>query len=105
MILEGISRSKTWLDTAEQYYLAMKSQYKTVIVAGQSMGGALALHVAANFAVDGLVTMAAAIFVKDWRLPFLPLAKQVLRFYYKSKDRIFAIKRRKPKVHLIPTIL
>ena len=82
--LEGIS-FKTWLETAEQYYLAMKSQYKTVIVAGQSMGGALALHVAANFAVDGLVTMAAAIFVKDWRLPFLPLAKQVLRFYYKSK--------------------
>lgn len=74
-----------WLTAAEQYYREMKSRYRRVIVCGQSMGGALALHLAANYPVDALVTLAAVVFVQDWRLKFLPLAKRLFRYQHKSK--------------------
>lgn len=74
-----------WFEAAESAYLAMKETYDRVIVCGQSMGGALALHVASKFPVDGLITMAAAVFLKDWRLRFLPLARRLITYQYKSK--------------------
>jgi len=74
-----------WFEAAELAYHEMTQQYKTVIVCGQSMGGALALHVASKFPVDGLITMAAAVFLKDWRLRFLPLARRLITYQYKSK--------------------
>ncbi|MEL6821531.1 MAG: alpha/beta fold hydrolase [Calditrichota bacterium] len=74
-----------WLEAAESAYHEMTSQYGKVIVCGQSMGGALALHVASKFPVDGLITMAAAVFLKDWRLRFLPVARRLITYQYKSK--------------------
>ncbi|MGH1366523.1 MAG: alpha/beta hydrolase [Calditrichia bacterium] len=74
-----------WLDAAAKAYKEMAKRYKRIIVCGQSMGGALALHIAANFPVDGVITMAAAIFLKDWRLRFLPVAKRLITFQHKSK--------------------
>lgn len=81
--LETVS-SQDWLTAAEQYYLAMKAQYDRVVVCGQSMGGALALHIAASHPVDALITLAAAIFIKDWRLHLLPVVRRVISYYYKS---------------------
>lgn len=82
--LEPVSRTD-WLDAADFYYQQMRQNYEKIVVCGQSMGGALALHIAAHHPVDAVVALAAAIFVKDWRLKFLPLARRVIRYYYKSK--------------------
>ncbi len=82
--LEEISYSH-WLDTAVRYYLAMRERYREVIVSGQSMGGAIALHLAANYPVNMVTTLAAAVFVKDWRLRLLPLARKIIRYQFKSK--------------------
>ncbi len=76
--------SSDWLNASEQYYLAMKAQYEQVVVCGQSMGGALALHIAAKYPVDALITLAAAIFINDWRLHLLPVVRRVITYYYKS---------------------
>jgi len=74
-----------WYYSAEEFYLNLKNQSDKVIVCGQSMGGALALNLATRFKVDALVTFAAAVFLNDWRLKFLPLAKMFLHYQYKSK--------------------
>jgi carboxylesterase len=82
--LQGISH-QAWLEAAEQFYLSMKKQYREVFVCGQSMGGALALYIAAKQPLKAFATLAAAVFIRDWRLPFLPVARRVLDYYYKSK--------------------
>jgi carboxylesterase len=74
---------KDWLNFAEQEYQRMTQQYETVIVCGQSMGGALALHVAAKFPVKGLVTLAAAIHLNNWRTRILPLVGFFRKYRYK----------------------
>ncbi len=74
---------QAWLKAAEDYYGKIKAQYKRIIVCGQSMGGALALHLAARFPVDGVISLAGAIFIKNWRLYLLPFTKHLIRYQYK----------------------
>ena len=95
--LEGIPYQR-WLEAAKSHYLEMKKHYPTVIVCGQSMGGALALHLAAGHPVDAVISLAGAIFVKDWRLRLLPLARKVLRYQYKSKGPDIRCKKNKEKM-------
>lgn len=94
--LENITYQE-WLDASENYYRSMKEQYKKVIVCGQSMGGALALHLAAKYPIDALVTLAGAIVMKDWRLKLLPLARKLIRYQYKSKGPDIRSKEAKKK--------
>ena len=82
--LEPVSY-RQWIDAVVDYYHQMRERYDRVVVCGQSMGGALALHLAAHYPVDVLVTLAAAVFVKDWRLTLLPLARKLIRYQFKSK--------------------
>lgn len=82
--LEGLSYSR-WLESATRYYFAMRERYQRVIVSGQSMGGAIALHLTANYPVDMVITLAAAVFLKDWRLKLLPIARKFIRYQFKSK--------------------
>src|SRR5205807_3596234 len=53
-----------------------------VVVAGQSMGGAVALHLAATEPrIRAVATLAAPIWLTDWRLKVIGLAKYVQRWY------------------------
>lgn len=74
-----------WLGAAERAFDWMRERFDQVVVCGQSMGGALALHLAATRPVDAVVTLAGAMFVRDWRLRLLPVARHVIRYQYKSK--------------------
>lgn len=76
---------RTWLDAAISHYEQMQDNYEKVVVCGQSMGGALALHVASNKAVPAVITMAGALFIKDWRMKLLPVAKRILKYQHKSR--------------------
>lgn len=63
-----------WLAASEKAFTELKQSYRTVFVIGQSMGGSLALHLAAHHQFAGLVTLAAAL-----RLPLsLEIASYVL---------------------------
>ncbi|MGE5577653.1 MAG: alpha/beta hydrolase [Syntrophothermus sp.] len=62
-----------WNAQAEAAVGELRKTCDRVFVAGLSMGGALALHLAAHQKVDGAVAMAAALFFADRRMPFLPL--------------------------------
>lgn len=64
-----------WLGAALQAYDQLAEQYPQPAVAGLSMGGALALHVAAHRPVPAVVALSPALYLKDWRVIFIPLLK------------------------------
>lgn len=55
-----------WLRTAEQSFTALHSVTQKQIVIGLSMGGLLALHLAANHAFSGVIALAPALKLRPW---------------------------------------
>jgi carboxylesterase len=75
--------STTWMDWYEAVESALRRlrpRCDRLFVCGQSMGGALALRAAAREPVDGVVTLAGFVFLRDWRVRFVPLMKHVVRW-------------------------
>jgi carboxylesterase len=72
--LMGVTR-EDWRATVLKHYQLLRSQHGTVVVFGLSMGALLALDLAAQQAVDGLVLMAPALIVRDKLIHFLPIAR------------------------------
>ncbi len=63
-----------WIDTSERALRELEQRHAVVFVIGQSMGGTLALHLAAHHRFQGVVTLAAAL-----RLPlYLEIASYVI---------------------------
>jgi carboxylesterase len=89
-----------WFNSVREKYSELESVCTRTIVCGQSMGGALALKTAAYFQIAGLITLAGAAFLKDWRLKFLPVARHIFTYQYKSKGPDICDKEVKP---LIPS--
>jgi carboxylesterase len=80
---EDLERT-TWQDWAASARGALRelqAECERVVVAGQSMGGSMALHLAAqDDRVDAVATLAAPVWLSDWRLRLLPVAKYVVRW-------------------------
>lgn len=76
---------KDWYSYAEDCLLKFKEQCQRVVLTGQSMGGAIALALGAHHSVDALITLAGAVFLKDWRLKLLPVVRHFLHYQYKSR--------------------
>jgi carboxylesterase len=84
-LLENIPWQQ-WVTDIEKAYLRVKKQYKKVYVGGMSMGGNLALHVAAeNKDVDGVILMSTPYSMR-WEKVGYYIASAVRPFKkYKSK--------------------
>lgn len=67
--------ARDWLTAAVEAWDALARTHARPAVAGLSMGGALALHVAAQRPVSAVVALAPALYLRDWRLALLPLLK------------------------------
>jgi carboxylesterase len=81
-------RDKTWKDWyqyCEDKLVELKENCRYVFVCGQSLGAALALRLAAHHTFQGVICLAGAVFLKDWRLVLLPLARKMVTYHYKSK--------------------
>jgi carboxylesterase len=76
---------RDWTASAEQGLVDLKTKCKEVFVAGLSMGGALTLYLAARHELPGIVSMAGAAIVNDWRLKLLPIAGKLIRFVPKGE--------------------
>ncbi len=94
-----------WYRAVREHYFTLKQQCERVFVCGQSMGGALVLHLASHHPVDGVISLAGAVFLKDWRLYLLPLARHILTYQHKSRGpdiRNKALKSQVPSYHKYP---
>lgn len=74
-----------WVATAKVAYAILAKEYQEIYVAGLSMGGLLAITVAATEKVAKVAFLSTPIFVPDKRLPFLPLLRWFVRYLPKHK--------------------
>jgi len=67
--------ARDWLDHALAAWDQLAAAYPYPAVAGLSMGAVLALHVASRRPVPAVVALAPALYLRDWRIGLLPLAR------------------------------
>jgi carboxylesterase len=78
---------RDWAASAQRALDGLAGECEQVVVAGQSMGGSMALHLAAHDdRIRAVATMAAPVWLSDWRLKLLPLAKHVVRWDMPGED-------------------
>ena len=84
------TRWRDWVRSAEEAYESLRRDCRDVFVCGQSLGGTLALHLAASHPeVRGVITLGAAVspaFFPDWRLRVIRGLKYVVRWHVPAGD-------------------
>lgn len=90
--VEDMARTgwRDWVASAEEGLEALRGECQQVFVAGLSLGGLLTLHLGANHPVDGLVVMAPALYVTDWRIHLTPILKHFVKFDRKPEEQDLA---------------
>ncbi|MDY7080384.1 MAG: alpha/beta fold hydrolase [Chloroflexota bacterium] len=71
---------RDWVGSAEGGLQELQARCDLVFLAGLSMGGLIALHLAAHHPVAGVVAMSAPAYIADWRFHFLPLVHPFVRW-------------------------
>ena len=90
------TRWNDWYHDVVESYKWLAKSYKKIYVIGLSMGAVLCLHLAAEFKVEGIVALAPAIFFKDWKTKFVPVAKYFMRFKKKNYNRFYPHRKYSP---------
>ena len=75
-----------WYQAAEEEWKRLKPKHRKTFVIGLSMGGGLALYLAVNNKVDGIVMLASGVKLGDWRLPILPFARRIISKIKKTRN-------------------
>jgi carboxylesterase len=73
------TRWQDWHAALDAAYFELADECEQVVVAGLSMGGALALRIAANRPVAGVVVVNPALVIDDRRAPLAGILKLVLK--------------------------
>jgi len=71
-----------WYEAAKKMLIEMRKTCRTVYVVGLSMGGSIALHLAAHYQVEGIVALAPGLYLKN---KFSFLSHVLYPFYPYSK--------------------
>ncbi len=74
-----------WFEDTKKALFELRKHCKRVFVIGQSMGGTLALHLAAHYQVEGVVLLAPGLFLKQKGSSLLPLVSPFKK-YFEKKD-------------------
>jgi carboxylesterase len=78
-------RHTDWIDDAEAGLDRLLARYDRAFIAGLSMGGTLALNLAARHANDpriaGVIPMCAVLRLVDWRLGLAPILSHAIRWH------------------------
>jgi carboxylesterase len=83
----GASARTDWMASAQRELDILASDCDEVMVAGQSMGGTLALHLAAtDLRVAAVATLAAAVWISGVAARLLPVARHVVRWHQAGDD-------------------
>jgi len=81
--------STTWQDWCASVEMALEDleqRCTKLFVGGFSLGSLLALHLAVNHELSGLILMSPALEIRDWRARFVPLLRHVVKFMPKDTD-------------------
>lgn len=79
------TKSKDWLRAVERAYQDSAAEGCPIFVIGESMGAALALHVAANFPVKGIVALAPALRLSLWKKVAVHIFSSIVPWQTKRK--------------------
>lgn len=81
------TKYQDWIGSANQALDQLQSRCRYVGVAGQSMGATIALHLAATRPEPrAVVSQAAFVKLRDWRVRLLPLARHLVRWHSPSSE-------------------
>lgn len=69
------TRWQDWYGEVEKTYKEVKKISREVFCAGLSMGGLLTLHLATHQHLQGIIPMAAPVYLKEIKLLFIPILK------------------------------
>lgn len=69
-----------WYASVYRGLMELRQSCNQIFVMGLSLGGALALYLAAHHRIDGLVAMSTPITTADWRLKYMRFLKYATRF-------------------------
>jgi carboxylesterase len=83
---ESKTRSDWYQGVKYKYDLA-KSKTKKLYVIGISSGALLALQLAEQENVDGVVAIAAPLYLKDWKINLLPIISLYQRYHHFGVDK------------------
>jgi carboxylesterase len=72
---------RDWLGAATESYIDLTAEGRSVMVCGFSMGGALAVHLAAHFPVHRLALLAPALYTVNRMVPLSPLLHRIVKPY------------------------
>jgi carboxylesterase len=80
-----------WHASAHESLRRLQARCDRVIVIGFSMGGLLALRLAAHESIDGVITLAGAMqLAGGWQLRLLPVARYVMPWFYPLQQANFS---------------
>ncbi len=83
--MQGVTWEE-WYGAVEMAYQDLCASGKRAFVCGFSLGALLALHLAAQRELPGLVILSPALEVRDWRASLIPLARLFIRSVSKDTD-------------------
>jgi carboxylesterase len=76
-----------WAASARKALDELAAECEEVVVVGQSMGGTMALHLAAHDdRIQAVATLAAPVWLSDWRVRLLPVIKRLVRWDVPGND-------------------
>lgn len=75
------TRWPQWVRAAEAELATLQQRHAIVHVIGFSMGGLIALYLAAHHPVASVTSLAAPIKLADWRQVLIPLARYIMPYY------------------------
>lgn len=77
-----------WYSSVEDGYHLLKAMCRNVSVVGLSMGGLLALKLAAEYPITKVVTVNTPIFIADKRLSLLPIYRLFMNYVPKKRRKV-----------------
>jgi len=84
------TRWPDWYQTAQEHFLELRETHHKVFVAGHSLGGLLALHLAHDYQneISAIAVLAAPLFLKKWMHLLLPIVSRApVKYFFRYAKR------------------